>query len=242
MSEQRLHKFIASCGICSRRKAEEMIAEGRVTVNDSIVIVPGTKVTEGDRVEVDGKRIEPSRQYVAILNKPKGVVTTMSDPHGRQTVADLMPKLGATLKPAGRLDRDTEGLLILTNDGDLAMRLTHPRYSVEKEYIAEVRGMPAPAALQKLRKGVRVEGKRTAPAKVDLISTDEERDRATLRIVIHEGRKRQVRLMCDVIRHGVVSLRRVRIGPVTLKGLTSGQVRLMGKQEIDRLRRTVGLS
>lgn len=242
MSEPlRLHRYLAKCGVASRRKAEDLIREGRVTVDGEVVTEMGTKVADGQDIRVDGIRAEAPRLLYYVLYKPKGVLTTMSDPGGRPTIAEYLPSKDSALKPVGRLDKDTDGLIIITNDGDLAMRLTHPRYGVEKEYEAVVKGIPTEDALGRLRRGVMVEGRRTAPAEVSLAGSDPKGRRATVSLILHEGRKRQVRLMCEAVGHPVVSLRRVRIGLLRLKGMRPGECRLIGLKDVQALRRLVGL-
>jgi len=238
---ERLHVRIAHAGICSRRAAERLILEGRVQVNDRIVAEVGYKVAPDDVVRVDGESIKTTKNYMVLLNKPTGVVTTLHDPQGRPTIVRYMPDYGAQLKPVGRLDMDTEGLLLCTNDGELAHRLSHPKYGVEKEYQAIVLGLVGDEALDRLRSGVFVEGKKTSPAKVEVIHAEPKSNTTGLRITIHEGRKRQVRLMCDVVGHPVKSLKRVRYGPLRMKGMRTGEARLLGKKEVDELRRLVGL-
>lgn len=235
----RIHRYIASSGLCSRRKAEELVREGRVSLNGKLVVEMGVPVQEGDEVAVDGVPVSPAQHQYIVLNKPKGVVTTLSDPQRRPTVARLLPPSAQGLKPVGRLDLETEGLLILTNDGELAMRLTHPRYGVEKEYEAEVAGVPTEDTLEKLRKGVFVEGRRTSPAQVRLLGYGA--TNARLSITIHEGRKRQVRLMCLSVGHPVQELKRVRIGPLRLKGMRPGEARVIGVQQVKTLKKMVGL-
>jgi len=211
----------------------------------------GVKVTEEDEVTVDGLPVLTAKTYTLILYKPTGCVTTLSDPQRRPTIVRFLPDLGVTLKPVGRLDMDTEGLLVCTNDGELANRLAHPRYGVEKEYQVTVQGVPDEKALSKLRKGVWIEeGGKTAPAKVEVITgtrpsryadrSDASRTSA-LRITIHEGRKRQVRLMCEAVGHPVVALKRTRYGPLRIKGMRAGEARMLGKQEVDELKKLVGL-
>lgn len=240
-SEERLHVRIAHSGHCSRRAAEKLIAEGRVEVNGAIVREMGLKVGPEVSIRVDGQPISEAKSYTVLLNKPLGVVTTLHDPQKRPTIVRHLPDLGVQLKPVGRLDMDTEGLILCTNDGDLAHRLAHPRYGVEKEYFATVRGVPDERALKQLREGVYVEGRRTAPAKVRVVHEESKVARTQLTIIIHEGRKRQVRLMCEAVGHPVISLRRVRIGPLLVKGLRSGECRMLGKKEVDALRALVGL-
>jgi 23S rRNA pseudouridine2605 synthase len=238
---ERLHVRIAHSGLCSRRAAEKLILEGRVTVNGEIVAELGFKVGPDDVVRVDEQPIRTARHYTVLLNKPAGVVTTLSDPQGRPTVVKYLPDFGVQLKPVGRLDMDTEGLLLVTNDGELANRLAHPRYGVEKEYQAIVKGLPSEEALEWLRNGVFFEGRKSAPAKVEVIHAEPKTQTTGLRITIHEGRKRQVRLMCEVVGHPVISLKRLRYGPLRVKGMRVGEARLLGKKEVDDLRKLVGL-
>lgn len=242
VTTMRLHRFIAQCGVTSRRKAESLISEGRVEVNGAVVTEMGVTVDpESDSVSVDGKPLELPRPQVFLFNKPKGVVTTMSDPHGRKAVSDFFPTSVTGLKPVGRLDMATEGLLILTNDGELASRLTHPSWGVEKEYVAQVRSLPDEHDLDRLRKGIWIEGGKTSPAQVEVVNYDEKKGLATVTIVLHEGRKHQVRLMLEAVGHPVVTLKRVRIANFLIKGLVSGQVRKLGQREVQSLRRAVGL-
>lgn len=237
----RLHRFIAQSGITSRRKAEELIAQGRVMVNGQIVTAMGVQVEEGDEVKVDGESISLQESSTLIMNKPKGLLTTLNDPQGRPTVMRLIPREYQSVKPVGRLDKDTEGLLLLTTDGELAMRLTHAKYGIEKEYLAVVLGFPTPSSIDKLRKGVFVEGRRTSPAQVEVIPGDDTKGTTRLKIIIHEGRKRQVREMCRMVGHEVISLRRVRIGHLVLKGMAPGEVRRLPKVDVERLKTAVGL-
>ena len=242
MSEtMRLHVRIAHSGLCSRRAAEKIILEGRVQVNGSVVNELGFKVTEDDEVAVDGRVISEAKKYTMLFHKPAGVVTTLNDPQGRPTIARYLPNYGVQLKPVGRLDMDTDGLLIVTNDGDLALRITHPRYGLEKEYQAIVEGIPEEREMDRLRRGVMIEGGKTAPAKAEYVFVDEKKMTTSIRITIHEGKKRQVRQMCDAIGHPVIRLTRLRIGPFFLRGLQPGECRLLGKVEMDQLRRMVGL-
>lgn len=238
---ERLHKRIAASGICSRRAAEELIAQGRVEVNGSIVTSMGVKVTEADRIEVDGKALPAvHRPIVLAMHKPPGYVTTLKDPFRRRTVADLLPAMDAVVKPIGRLDFDSEGLLLFTNDGLLAARLTHPRFGVEKEYIALVQGEPTERDLERLRTGIAIGGKKTSPAVVERL--EEIRGNVRLRFVIHEGRKRQIRLMCQAVGRPVLELKRTRVGSVNLGRLPRGRCRILSTDEADGLRRLVGLA
>ncbi len=240
MSE-RLHVRIARSGLCSRRAAEALIREGRVGVNGETVMEMGHKVEPSDTVSVDGAPLSEAELYTLLLNKPTGYVTTLHDPQGRQTIKDLLPDYGVQLKPVGRLDYQTEGLLIVTNDGELANRLMHPRYEIDKEYEAFVEGIPDEKKLARFRRGIYLEKKRTAPAEIAITHVDREREATRLKIVLHEGRKRQVREMCHAIGHPVKTLKRVRIGPFLLKGMRPGECRLLGKRDVEKLRESVGL-
>jgi 23S rRNA pseudouridine2605 synthase len=246
---ERLQKILARAGYGSRRSAEALIAAGRVRVNGRVVTEAGTKADAAtDVIEVDGKRIagETRRVYLA-MHKPAGVVTTAVDPQKRRTVMELLPDgLPPHVLPVGRLDRDTEGLLLFTNDGELAHRLAHPRYRIDKEYAALVEGHPSARALSRLRRGIEIEGRMTAPAEAEIVPDAppgyrQEEGRSWLRIVIHEGRKRQVRLMCEAIGHPVRRLVRVRIGDVRLGSMRRGSVRELRAREVAALRRAVGL-
>lgn len=233
---ERLHKRIAAAGVCSRRAAEDLIRRGRVLVNGVPVTEMGVKVGPNDVVEVDGLVLHAPRLTYLAMNKPRGVLTTMTDPQRRRTVAQLLPDLDAVVKPVGRLDMDTEGLLILTNDGDLANRLIHPRYGVEKEYLATVRGLVSHEAVERLRNGVVIEGGRTRPAMVFVRGREEKGGVTKLRLVLHEGRKRQIRQMCEAVGHPVTDLKRVRFGPIRLQGLAPGACRRLGMDEVRQLR------
>lgn len=233
---ERLQKFLAQCGIASRRHAEQLILEGRVQVNGKKRAELGVKVDpDVDRVTVDGREVRPSDSLVYIaLNKPIGYVTTAHDPQGRPTVMDLLDGVSQRVFSVGRLDLDSEGLLLLTNDGDFSFAMTHPRHEVVKEYHVTVLGTPEPDALDRLRKGVVLDGRATAPAKADILAAGN--GHATLRVEIHEGRKRQVRRMLQTVGHPVVTLRRVRIGPIRLKGLKPGEFRRLTDEELTALR------
>jgi 23S rRNA pseudouridine2605 synthase len=227
----RLQKILARAGFGSRRASEALIAAGRVRVNGEVATLGDRADPETDRIEVDGVvvGVRPGLVHY-LLNKPAGVVTTASDPQGRPTVVGLVPA-GPRVFPVGRLDAETEGLLLLTNDGELAHRLTHPSFGVDKEYLAEVGGQPTRGALRRLREGVDLEDGPTAPAKVSLVG-----DRL-LRITIHEGRKRQVRRMCDAVGLPVRRLVRVRIGPIADRRLAPGEWRALEPGEVRALER-----
>lgn len=246
--KERLQKLLAQAGYGSRRTAETLITAGRVCVNGEVVNELGARADPAiDRVEVDGTPLELSAERVVLMmHKPSGYTTTARDPHASRTVMDLLPAgLPPHVLPVGRLDRETSGLLLFTDDGELAHRLTHPRYKIEKEYLALVRGTPTEGALTQLRQGVVIEGKRTVPAEADIVEPPVGRtpvEGATwLRLVIHEGRKRQVRLMCAVVGHPVRALVRVRVGDVTLGSLREGHVRSLTARETTQLRRSLGL-
>ena len=230
---ERLQKVLARLGFGPRRVCEDLIADGRVTVNGEVAVLGRRVDVEHDRVEVDGHvvGVRPGLVHY-LLNKPRGVVTTAADTHGRRTVVELVPD-DPRVFPVGRLDVDTEGLLLLTNDGDLAHRLTHPSFGVEKEYIAEVEGRPSPGAVRRLREGVELDDGPTAPAKVTLVEP------TVLRIVIHEGRNRQVRRMCEAVGHPVVRLVRTRIGPLHDRRLPPGEWRPLTQVEVRALEQAV---
>lgn len=230
----RLAKFIAHAGVASRRAAERLIADHRVTVAGELVTDPARDVDEASGVAVDGKPVGPEVREVHMLNKPAGVVSTASDTHGRITVTELVPS-PLRLYPVGRLDADTTGLILLTNDGALANRLTHPRYGVEKTYVARVEGGQVGArGLRQLREGVELDDGTTHPARVRQVEP------GLLEIRISEGRKRQVRRMCEAIGHPVAELSRVAFGPLRLGQLPEGDSRPLTAAEVERLRAAAG--
>jgi 23S rRNA pseudouridine2605 synthase len=226
---ERLQKVLARAGLASRRASEELIAEGRVRVNGEVAELGRRIDPDADQVTIDGVPVPVAPGLVHyLLNKPPGVVTTASDPQGRPVVVDIVPAEPRVF-PVGRLDADTEGLLILTNDGGFAHRLTHPSFGVAKEYLAEVEGTPGRAVLRTLREGVDLEDGRTAPARVSLVSP------GVLRLVISEGRNRQVRRMCEAVGHPVRRLVRTRIGPVADRRLPPGSWRPLTTGEVRSL-------
>lgn len=238
MAEQegiRLQKVLAAAGVASRRASEILIEEGRVEVNGKVVTEQGRRVDpERDTIRVDGARIPPPRRHqYLVVNKPRGVVSTMDDPEGRRTLADLLPRRSERLFHVGRLDTDTEGLILLTNDGEFANRMTHPRYEVPKTYLAEVAGLVEPRTLRRLEKGLRLDDGPVKPDRVKLVSRSE--TRSLLSITLHEGRNRIVRRMMDAVGHPVDRLARTAIGPVRLGQLTVGTARDLSRDELGAL-------
>ena len=236
----RLQKIISQAGLASRRAAEKLIAEGRVSVNGETVHEMGTKADPGrDDIRVDGRRVKAAeRPRYILLYKPTGYVTTRSDPQRRPTVVDLLGGVREYVYPVGRLDYDTEGLLLLTNDGELAARLTHPRHGVERTYEARVAGMPDEAAVERLRRGIPLDGRRTLPAEVSVLNKRRGDRDGILSITIREGRNRQVRRMFEAVGHPVKKLARVGIGPLSDRGLKPGTWRELTAQELRVLRQT----
>jgi len=229
VAAERLQKVLSRAGIASRRAAEILIADGKVTVNGAVAILGDRADPETDLVEVDGAPVTVNLDLVHyLLNKPVGTVSTVDDPQGRPTVVELVPA-DPPVYPVGRLDRDTEGLILLTNNGELTHRLTHPSFGVDKEYLAHVEGEPSPAALRRLREGIELDDGSTAPARASSPQP------GLIRITIHEGRNRQVRRMCEAIGHPVIRLVRTRIGPVADRSLKPGQSRPLTDGELRAL-------
>lgn len=237
---ERLHKFLARAGKASRRQAESIIKEGRVKVNGQVVSEMGCQIDpETDEVMLDGKRVLLTEKTVYILlNKPAQVITTLNDPQKRKKVTDFLSGVKERVYPVGRLDYDTEGLLILTNDGELAFRLTHPKHKVGKVYVADVKGNINEKSLEALRNGVLLEDGPTMPSKVRKLAN--EGNITKLEITIHEGRNRQVRRMCEAVGCPVMSLKRVRFGPLALGDTESGGYRYLTPKEIQDLKRACG--
>jgi pseudouridine synthase len=233
MRGMRINAWLARAGVASRRGAEELVRAGRVRVNGEPAAL-ATAVGPHDRVELDGRVLRPEPLAYVLLHKPAGVVTTAHDPYGRPTVVGLVGH-ARRIVPVGRLDADTTGALLLTNDGALAHRLAHPRYGVEKTYLADVEGVPGPDALRRLAEGVELEDGRTAPARVRLVGR--RRGGARLELVLHEGRKRQVRRMCEAVGHPVVRLHRRAYAGLTVEGLAPGEWRELTGAEVAGLRR-----
>ncbi len=237
----RLNKFLAHSGVCSRREADRLIEEGLVKVNGRVEDELGLKIDPArDQIDVGSRGVRggDDRPVYILLYKPAGRVVTVKDPFGRPTVMDLLPKLRARVYPVGRLDAESEGALLLTNDGDLAYRLTHPKHEVGKVYEIRVDGEPSGEDLDKLRKGVFLEGRRTAPARIQVLRRGPRR--TFLRVEIHEGRKREIRKMFEALGYEVSSLLRVQFAGLTLEGLKPGQWRYLKTREVEDLRKLAG--
>lgn len=238
----RLAKFLATAGIASRRRAEDIIRQGRVKVNDEIVDRPQAGVGEKDLVTVDGEPVKDiEKKLYILLHKPDGFISTVSDTHNRPTVMDLVQSVGVRIYPVGRLDFDTSGALLLTNDGNLAYRLTHPRYGIEKIYLARVKGLPKEEVLQEMRNGLVIDGIKSAPARVKLIDILGSGKASLLEIVLTEGRKRQIKKMCSAVGHPVEKLHRRKFAGLSVENLEAGSFRYLSNAEIKKLYNLVGL-
>jgi len=234
MNQIRLQKYLAECGVASRRKAEELIRYGRVCVNGSVVTTPGTKVSDKDKVYVDEKPVTfENRKVYILLNKPVGYVTTVKDQFSRKTVIDLVSDLTERIYPVGRLDYDTSGLILLTNDGDFAYKLTHPKHEIGKVYVAQLEGIVNEKDIMIFSEGIRIEDYTTSPAVMKV--KKKQKDSCIVEITIHEGKNRQIRKMCDAIGHPVITLKRVAIGDMQLNGLKEGKWRFLEKNEVSKL-------
>lgn len=233
---ERLQKVIAQAGIASRRKAEKLILDGRVKVNGKVVTELGTKVSAQDRVEVEEIPVEKEPPVYFILYKPRGVISSVKDDKGRKVVTDFFTDINERIYPVGRLDYDTSGLLIMTNDGEFANLLMHPSSEMEKVYVAKTKGIPTRENLQKLEKGIQLSDGKTAPAKLKLLSFDKKKQTSIVELAIHEGRNRQVRRMFEAIGTEVLKLKRERVGFLTLAGLKAGEARELTPHEVKQLR------
>lgn len=241
MTEERLQKYLAAAGVASRRASEILIKEGRVSVNGKVIRELGTKVIPGkDKIMVDGKQVQQAEQLVYLLmNKPAGYLTTVKDTHDRLTVMDLIKDVPERVFPVGRLDYETEGLLLLTNDGEFAYRMTHPKFKLVKTYVAVVQSKLTKERLELLRNGVTLEDGKTAPAEVRILR--QENHKTVVEISIHEGKNRQVRRMFKAVKNPVLELKRVSVGPLTLKGVNPGEYRRLTVDELHKLGQRLGL-
>lgn len=234
---ERLQKIMAEAGVASRRASEKLIESGHVKVNGEVITQLGTKVSRTDEIEVDGVPLEKQRLEYYLLNKPRGVISSVHDEKGRKTVVDVLaPEVTTRVYPVGRLDYDTTGALLLTNDGELANQMTHPKFEVEKSYIAKIKGIPSNDELKQLRLGVMIDGHKTKPAKTKLLEVDRQKKTAIVRIVIHEGRNHQVKNMFQKIGHDVLKLHRESDGILNVQGLQPGKWRRLKQEEIKRLK------
>lgn len=236
MEEVRLQKFLANSGVCSRRNAEKLIVDGKVSVNGNVVTELGTKVNpEDDEVICNGQVIKPVTSHVyVLLNKPIGYVTTVKEQFGRPTVMDLVKGIDVSLVPVGRLDMYTSGAIILTNDGDFVYKVTHPKNEIEKTYNATVRGIVSKDDVAKLEAGVKIDDYVSGKAKVKILKTDESKNVSRLQITIHEGKNREVRKMCEAIDKPVIALHRAKIGSIDVKDLKIGTWRYLTKVEVEK--------
>lgn len=233
---ERLQKVIAHAGLASRRKAEELIKEGKVKVNGQVVRELGIKVGPNDKVEVNEVPLQKEAPVYFVFYKPRGVISAVADDKNRKVVTDYFPHIKERIYPIGRLDYDTSGLLLLTNDGEFANALMHPKHEVDKVYVAKVTGIPLRENLRKLEKGIQLEDGKTAPAKTKVLSIDKRKQSAIVEITIHEGRNRQVRRMFEAIGHPVLKLKRERYGYLTLHGLSTGDARELTPHEVKQMR------
>ena len=231
----RINKFIAHAGVASRRKAEELIRQGQVTINGQLVTDLATQVSSGDRVEVDGQPIYNEEKVYYLLNKPRGVISSVSDDKGRKTVRELLSDVSARIYPIGRLDWDTSGILLLTNDGDFADHMMHPKHEVDKVYRARLSGLANKENLRPLTRGIVIDGKKTKPATYTIVRVDRDKNRSVVDLTIHEGRNHQVKKMFDAVGLPVDKLSRIRFGHLDLEGLPVGQYRKLSKKEVSQL-------
>lgn len=240
MSE-RLQKVMAEAGVASRRKSEELIAAGRVWVNGKAVTEQGFKVERHDRIEVDGVPIQKENLVYFLLYKPRGVITSVHDEKNRSTIMSFFPDVVQRIYPVGRLDYDTSGALLMTNDGELANKITHPKYKFEKTYTAKVKGIPSIEKIERLEKGVVIDHKKTAKAKAKILSSDTEKQTAVIQLTIHEGRNHQVKNMFQAIGHPVMKLKRESYGFLNTDGLQPGKWRALKVSEVNRLKQQFGM-
>ena len=231
----RINKYIAHAGVASRRKAEELIKQGLVTINGQVVRELATTVKSGDKVEVDGQPIYNEEKVYYLLNKPRGVISSVSDDQGRKTGVDLLPQVKERIYPVGRLDWDTTGVLLLTNDGDFSEEMVHPRNEIDKVYVARVKGIANKDVLRPLTRGVVINGKKTKPAVYEILKVDPVKNRSVVQLTIHEGRNHQVKKMFEAVGLLVDKLSRTQFGNLDLTDLRPGEARRLNKKEISRL-------
>jgi len=236
---ERLQKVMAHAGIASRRNSEKLIKEGRVQVNGKVVTEMGLNVSNSDTIAVDGVPITKEEKLYFILNKPRGVISSADDPKGRKTVVDLFSHIDQRIYPVGRLDYDTTGVLLMTNDGELTNQLTHPKYGIEKTYIAKVNGLIDKAAISKLEKGLNIDDYKTRPAKARIMDIDSKKNKSMVELTIHEGKNHQVKKMLKAVGHPVEKLNRVQYGFLTTEGLQSGEWRELKTFEVNKLKQLV---
>lgn len=236
VNEERLQKVIAQSGITSRRKAEQLILDGKVKVNGQVVTMLGTKVSKDDQIEVNEVQLEKEAHVYYMLYKPRGIISSVSDDKGRKVVTDLLEGVTERVFPIGRLDYDTSGILLLTNDGDFAHHLMHPKYEVEKVYVAKVKGIPTKPELEKLRKGVKAEKDLLKVADYNILSVDKTKNTMILEIKLREGKNRHVRRMMEQLGYPVLKLKREQYGMLTLKGLKPGAYRALTLKEVKQIR------
>lgn len=239
--KKRLQTILSRAGVASRREAGRIIEEGKVSLDGRVVTQKGLQIDPGEhQISVEGRPLVLNeKKYYFILNKPRNVISTVKDTHGRKKVADFFKNIKARLYPVGRLDKDTTGIILVTNDGELAHHLSHPSFEVEKEYLAIVEGELDPRKFSEFAHGIVLDGKKTAPCKVDIVEQNEEN--TVFRINLHEGRKRQIRRMFEAVGYVVAALDRVRYAGLTLHGLKRGEYRELTKEEIERLKKMVGM-
>lgn len=235
----RLQKFLADCGLASRRQSETLIAEGRVRVNGDVAVLGRSVDPAVDKVTLDGQPVRLDQKLYLVLNKPRGAVTTATDPQGRKTVLDCLPALRSRVYPVGRLDMDVEGVLLLTNDGELAYRLTHPKFAVDKVYTARVKGQLTSQTARAMEKGLPLDDGLAAVVKAEVLRRFP--NATEIRLVLREGRKREVKRLCAAAGHPVLSLRRTSIGNITTRGLRPGEWRYLKENELVQLRKLAGL-
>lgn len=239
----RINKYIASAGIASRRKAENLVSEGRIKVNGQIIYDLGYQVNEDkDIVEYDGKKIDINSEKLVyiLLNKPEGYITSSKDQFGRKDVMDLVTDIKERIYPVGRLDYETSGLLLMTNDGDLTYKITHPKHEITKTYIASVKGIPTSEELERFENGLEIEDYVTSKAKIRVLKTDVKKNYSVFRVSIHEGRNRQVRKMFNAINHPVMNLKRVALGKISVNNVEVGKYRHLTDDEVNYLKNPTG--